>query len=113
MTKLTQKEMDDNFHEWLADLVAEEGIPEFVKKPIVEDLWKHRHVVIVDGEEFFSEAKDSEEVDLDLGQYVIFSRVHPTMFIEQFEDLNDAVEFCEECGITYQMMMAPVSGLLH
>ena len=111
-TKLTQKEMDANFHDWLTELVEDPEVDADVKRVIVRDLCETRHVVVVETLNFFPELHGDARYEEE-APYAVVSKAYPTMVTVQFEEFQDVLDFCADHGLTYDVNLTRSSSMVH
>lgn len=111
-TKLTQKEMDDNFHDWMTDLVEDTEVEADIRRIVVRDFCETRHVLIVNMLNFFPELIGDERHDEE-AQFCAVSKAYPTMVTMQFDEFKDALDFCEDHGMTYSFNLASYNKTRH
>lgn len=111
-TKLTQKEMDANFHDWMTDLVEDTEVEADVRRIVVRDFCETRHLLIVETLNFFPELLGDPRYD-DEAPFSGVSKAYPTMVTVQFETYRDALDFCEDHGMTHEVNLASYNKTVH
>ena len=112
MTKLTQKEMDANFHDWMTDLVHDMEIDAETRKTIVADFCETRHALIIEILNFFPEMIGDERYDEDY-PFALVSKAKPTMITMELESFQEALDFCRDHGMTYDFNLATYNKTKH
>ena len=112
MTKLTQKEMDANFHDWMTDLVHDMEIDPEIRKAVVADFCQTRHVLIIEILNFFPEMIGDPRYDEDY-PFAVVSKARPTMITMELESYEQALEFCKDHGMTHEVNLVAYNKRRH
>lgn len=110
--RLPHTAIEANFNQWASMLWAHESISRQSKQAFLPKLRRERHVIIVDMHQVY---KDGVGAALNSDYpFVITTKASPFALLDCHATLEDAIEFCESIGVTWDIHIYPdTSTALH